>query len=56
MYVGSELAQPSFPFSWAPATTSDNTHGFQLTQNLIAVGLWNLAAYYLYTEDVTIKV
>ncbi len=37
VYVGSELCQPSFPFSWAPLATADNTHGFMLTQNLIAV-------------------
>jgi heparan-alpha-glucosaminide N-acetyltransferase len=53
VYVGSEILQGYFPFSWQQQS---NSHLDLLFANLIAVGLWILIAYYWFRIDFFVKI
>ena len=53
VYVGSELLEHYFPFSWEGR---ENSHLELLSSNLVGVSLWLLISYYWYWIGFFVKI
>jgi len=56
VYVTSEIGQPNWPLSWQAPSDGADTHGFQMTTNVVSVALLQLMAWYMYHHDVMVKI
>ncbi|KAM4809993.1 heparan-alpha-glucosaminide N-acetyltransferase [Rhinophrynus dorsalis] len=54
VYVGHEVFKNYFPFKWK--MNNPQSHGEQLTQNLVATSIWVLIAYILYRKRIFWKI
>ena len=54
VYVGSEILEQYFPFSWE--VSGDRQHADLLAMNLVGTSVWLIISYYLYCIKFFVKI